>query len=194
LGHGQHLGPFRVGQVREDRDVQLVPLLQAQLVNADVLDHPPGIDLLGLGVGELVADDQADRLRRDPDPPSDVLLVAADQRPEHVPLEAEGVADVPALERRDQVLAVVARGAAVEGRLVDPEAGLAPEVQIPHHLHGLLDLDTGSFRPMAVVTAAVGRPRPGHLNAVAGAVAVVGGDGHAGGQIDVDGDCGHGRP
>jgi hypothetical protein len=29
---------------------------------------------------------------------------------------------------------------------------------------------------------------------VAGAVAVVGGDGHAGGQIDVDGDCGHGRP
>jgi hypothetical protein len=194
LGHGQHLGPLGAGQVREDGDVQLVPLLQAQLVDAHVRDHAPGVDLFGLGVGHLVADDQADGLRRNPQSPRDFLLVAADQRPEHVLLEAEGVADVAPLERRDQVLAVVAEGAAVEGGLVDPEAGLAPEVEIPHHVHGLLDLNVGLGLPAAAVAAAAGRPGPGNLEAVAVTVAVVGGDGHAGGQIDVNGDRGHGRP
>ena len=93
-----------------------------------------GIDLLGLGVGQLVADDQADRLGGDAQPAGDFLLVAADQQPQHLLLEAVGVAGVLALEGRDQVLAVVAPGAAVEGGLVDPEAGLAPEVQVADHL------------------------------------------------------------
>src|SRR5262249_3915255 len=47
--HGQHLGTFRVGQVGQEGGVQLVPLLQAQLVDAHVRDHPLRIDLLGLG-------------------------------------------------------------------------------------------------------------------------------------------------
>jgi hypothetical protein len=51
LGHGQHFRPVRVRQVGQDRDVQLVSFLQAQLVDPDVRHDPPGIDLLGLGVG-----------------------------------------------------------------------------------------------------------------------------------------------
>ncbi len=79
LGHRQHRGPLRVGQVGQDRDEQLVPLLQAQLVDAHVLDDPAGIDLLGLGVGQLVTDDQADHLGGDAQPPSHLLLVATDE-------------------------------------------------------------------------------------------------------------------
>jgi hypothetical protein len=63
VGDGQDLGPVGVGQVGQDGDVELVPLLQAQLVDADVGDDALGIDLLGLGVGQLVLDDQPDRLR-----------------------------------------------------------------------------------------------------------------------------------
>src|SRR5262249_46450118 len=62
LGHGEHLGPVGVGQIRQERDIEFVPLLQAQLVDPHVTDQPLGIDLFGLGVGQLVADDQADGL------------------------------------------------------------------------------------------------------------------------------------
>ena len=44
--HGQHLRRLRVGQVGHQRHVQLVPLLEADLVEAHVLDHPRGVDLL----------------------------------------------------------------------------------------------------------------------------------------------------
>ena len=60
----------------------------------------------------------------------------------------------------DQVLAVVAVGAAVEGGLVDPEAGLAPDVQIPDDLSSVLDLDVGAFLSAAAVAAAAVRPGP----------------------------------
>src|SRR5262249_44594719 len=167
LGHGQDLRPLRVRQVGQDGDEELVPLLQAQLVDADVGDDPLGVRLLGPGVGQLVADDQPDRLRRDAQPPGDFLLVAADEQPQDLLLEAVGVAGVPPLEGRQQVLAVVAVGAAVEGGLVGPEAGLAPDVQVPDDLSGVLDLDVGIFLSTAAVAAAAVRPGPGDLEAVA---------------------------
>jgi hypothetical protein len=193
LGHRQHLGPVGVGQVGQDRDVQLVPLLQAQLVDPDVMDHPLGIDLLGLGVGQLVADDQADRLGGNAQPPRDFLLIAPDERSQHLLLEAVGVAGVFAFEGRDQVLAVVAPGAAVEDGLVDPEAGLAPEVQVAYDLDGVLDLQVGVVFLAAGIATTAGGPGPGDFEAVSFAVALVGGEGDARRQIDVDGDRGHGR-
>src|SRR5262249_32963404 len=150
---------------------------------------------LGPSVGQLVADDQPDRLGRDTKPPGDFLLVAADEQPQDLLFKAVGVAGVPPLEGRQQVLAVGAGGAAVGGGLVGPEAGLAPDVlQVADDLSGVLDLDVGAFLSAAAVTAAAIRPGPGDLEAVAVAVPLVGGDGNARGQIDVDGDAGHVRP
>jgi hypothetical protein len=97
FGHGQDLRPLRVRQVGQDRGIQLVPLLQAQFIDAHVGNDPLRVDFFGLGVGQLVADDQADRLRGDAQPPGHLLLVAADQQPEHLPLEAVGIAGVLAL-------------------------------------------------------------------------------------------------
>jgi hypothetical protein len=51
LGNGQHRRPLRVTQVGHDRGVELVPLLQAQLVDAHVGDDPLRVDVLGLGIG-----------------------------------------------------------------------------------------------------------------------------------------------
>jgi hypothetical protein len=194
LGHGQHFGPLRVGQIGQDGHEQFVPLLEAQFIDAHVRDDPPGIDPAGPGVGQLVPDDQPDRLRRHAEPTGDLLLGAADQRPQDVLLEAAGIADLPPLEGRDEVLTVTAVGAAVEGGLIDPEAGLAPEVQIPDHLGTALALDAGVVLAAAAVAAAALRPRPSDLEAVAVAVAVVGGDGDAGRQIDINGDGGHDHP
>jgi hypothetical protein len=194
LGHGQHLRAVRVRQVGQDGDVQPVPLLQAQLVDPDVRNDPFGGDLLVLGVRQLVADDQGDGLRRDAEPARHVCLGAADQRPQDVLLEPVGVADVPPLERRDEVLPVVAERAAVEGRLVDPEAGLAPHVQIPDDLHRAFVFHPGRLVPAAAGTPVAGGERPGDLEGVAVAVAVIAGDRHPVREIDVDGDLSHGRP
>jgi hypothetical protein len=142
----------------------------------------------------LVADDQGDRLGRGPEPSGDLRLGAADQQPQHVLLEPEGVARVPPLERRDQVLPVAAERTPVEGHLVDPEARLAPEVQVPDDPDSPLVLDPGRLVPAAAGTPVAGREGPGDLEGVAVAVAVIGGDRHAVGQIDVDGDLSHGRP
>jgi hypothetical protein len=70
--------------------------------------------------------------------------------------------------------------AAVEGGFVDPEAGLAPDVEVAD--------DTGVA--VRLKADAVG-PGPGDLEA--GAVALAGGYGDDVGQVDVDGDAGHGR-
>src|SRR5207302_8070825 len=123
-----------------------------------------------------------------------LLLVAADEGAQHVLLEAEGVADVPPLERWDPVLTVVTPAAAMKGGLIDPEAGLAPEVQVPDDLDRVLHLDAGVVLPAAAAAAAASGPGPGDLEAVAVAVPLVGGDGDPGGQIHVDGDRSHGRP
>jgi hypothetical protein len=106
-------------------------------------------------------------------------------------LEAVGVRGVLALEGRDEVLAVAAVGAAVVGRLVDPEAGLAPHVQVAHDLHTVLVLQVGLVFTAAVVTADAGGQRPGDLKAVPLAATLVGGNRDIGRQIDFDGDGSH---
>jgi hypothetical protein len=194
LRHGQHRRPVGVRQVGQDRDVQPVPLLQAQLVDPDVRHDPFGGDLLSLGVRQLVTNDQGDGFGRDAEPAGDVRLGAADQRPQDVLLEPVGVAHVPPLERRDQVLAVVAERAPVEGGRVDPEAGLAPDVQVSDDLHRPLVLDPGRLVPAAAGTPVVGGERPGDLEAMAFPIPVIARDRHTVREIDVDGDLSHGRP
>jgi len=78
LRHGQDLGLVGMGQVGQDRAVQLVALLQAQFVDADIGDLPMGFDLLGLGISQLVLDNQGDRFGRDAQAASHLLFVAAD--------------------------------------------------------------------------------------------------------------------
>ena len=155
--HGQHFRPLRVAQVGQDGGIQLVPLLQAQLVDAHVGNHSLRIDLLGLGVGQLVFDDQADHLGGDAQTPGHFLFVAADQQPQDLLLEAVGVAGVLALEGRDQPLPVVAPAAAVERRRIDPEARLPADVQVADDLDSVRELRADcSFPPATVTTAARG--------------------------------------
>ncbi len=193
VGHGQHLRSLGVGQVGQQGDVEFVPLLEAQFVDPDIRDDSLRIDPLGSGVGQLVADDPPDRLGRDPEPAGDFLFVAADQRPKHMVLESECVAGVPALERRNQVLPAAAMRAPMVRRLIDPEAGLPPNVQVPDDLDRVLDFDAGIRVPSAPVTVAPIRPRPSDLESVTVAVPLVAGERHARGKIDVNGDRRHDR-
>jgi len=191
--HRQHLGLSRVGQIGQDRGIQLVPLPQAQLVDPDIGDPPLRVNLLGLGVGQLVADDQADRLGGDAQAPGHFLLVTADQQPQHVPLEAVGVAGVLALEGRDQPLSMVAPRATMERRLIDPEARLPADIQVPDDLDPVLELKVGFVFPPAAVTATALGQRPGDFKPVAVPMTVIPRDGDTGRQIDVDSDGSHGR-
>src|SRR5579885_650912 len=79
-------------------------------------------------------------------------------------------------------------------RLINPEARLAPEVQVSDHLHLVRKLQVSRFVPVTTITAAASRQRPRDFKAVAIALAVVSGDGQVGRQVNVDGDGGHGRP
>jgi hypothetical protein len=107
-----------------------------------------------------------------------------------VPLEAVGVGDVAALERGQQVLPPAVAGAVVQGRLVDPEAGLAPDVQVADDVEGGLVFQAGRpFVFAAVAAAAVGQG-PGDVAGVAVAVALVLADLDPLGQIQFDGDAG----
>jgi hypothetical protein len=89
------------------------------------------------------------------------------------------------------VLAVAAPPTAVEGGLVDPGAGLAPDIEVADRLGGRLELDVGSVvMPAAFAAAALGQ-RPADLEAVAVLMAFLPGDLHAGGQVHLDGHVGH---
>jgi hypothetical protein len=167
-----------------------VSLLQAQFVQADVGDHPLGIDPAPLG--QLILDNPFDRLGRDPQAAGDVLGRTADQGPQHELLEAEGVGRVLALEGGDEVLTVVAASTAVEGGLVDPEAGLAPDVEVADGLGGCLVLDVGAILMAAPIAAAASGQGPADLEAVSILVAFIPGDLHTGGQVDLDHHAGHG--
>src|SRR5512147_1385499 len=162
---------------------------QAQFIQADVGDHPLRIDHAILG--QLVLDDPLHGLGGDPQSAGDILGRAADQRPEHELLEAVGVGRVFPLERRDDVLAVVAPRTAVEGSLVDPEAGLAPDVQIPNGLRGCLELDVSPILVPAPLAAAAFGQGPTDLEAVSILVAFIPGDLHAGRQVHFDRHVGH---
>jgi hypothetical protein len=93
-------------------------------------------------------------------------------RPRPIPasFKAVGVTGVFALERRDEVLAVVAVRAAVQHRLEDPETGLAPEIQIADDGSAVPELQVGRFFVVAAVAAAAVGQRPGDFKAVAVAV------------------------
>jgi hypothetical protein len=128
FGHRQHLGLFRVRQIGEDGTVEFVPLLQTQLIDADIGNLPVRINLFSLGVRQLMADDQAHHFRRNAQTPSHLLFGAADQQPQYLALKPKGVRDIPALERRNEELPVIAPGTAMVGWSINPETGLSADV------------------------------------------------------------------
>src|SRR5512135_3504639 len=165
-------------------------LLQAQLVQADVGDDPSGVDRAILG--QLVLNAPFHRLGGDPRASGHVLGRAPDQRPEHELLEAEGIGRVLALEGRDDVLAEVTPRTAMGGGLVDPEAGLAPDVEVPDGLGSRLELEMGPIlMPTTFATAALGQG-PADLEAVSLLVAFIAGNLHTWGQVHLDRNVGHG--
>src|SRR5262249_7416434 len=78
------------------------------------------------------------------------------------------------------------------GRPVDPEAGLPPDIQVANDLHAVLELELRGLRAVAGVAAAALGQRPGDLEAVAVADALVVGNRDARREVDVDGDRRHG--
>lgn len=190
--HRQQPRPLRVRQVGQQRHVQLVPLLQADLVHAHVANHPRRVDALGLL--QLMLDDAVHRFRGDTQAPGNVCRGAADQQTQDVLFKSERIAGVLALERRDQVLAMMAARAAVKDPFIDPEARLAADIEVPHHALFAVQLQVRRILVPAALAATLRGPGPGDLEAVALAAALVAGEFDALGQIDVDGDAGHSRP
>jgi hypothetical protein len=166
-----------------------MPFLEAQLVQADVGDHPLGVDDAVLG--QLVLDDVFHHLGRDAQTAGHLLSIAADQRSEHELFEALGVGDVLALERRNDVLPVIAPGTAMEGGLIDPETGLVPDVEVPDHLGRRLERDVGGVLTSAALTAAAFGQGPTDLEAMSVLVAFVTGNLDSRRQIDINDDAGH---
>src|SRR5271154_4639752 len=190
--HRQQARSLRIGQIGQHRHVQLVPLLQADLIHANVANHPRRVD--GLGILQLVLDDATDRLGRDAQAPRNVRFRAADQQVHDVLLESIGVAGVFPLERRDQILTMVAAGTAMKDAFINPEARLAAYVEVPHHARFAALLQAGLILVPATLTSTALGPSPRDLEAVALAAAFVRGEFPPFGQIDVDGDAGHSRP
>ena len=93
------------------------------------------------------------------------------------------------------MLTVITPRTAVEGGLVDPEAGLPPGVEVADRLGRRLVVDVGAiFLSAPLATAAFGQG-PADLKAVSVLRAVIPGDLHAGGQVNLDRHAGHGaRP
>src|SRR5262249_54451246 len=87
---------------------------------------------------------------------------------------------------------VVAAGTAVEGRLVDPEAGLAPDVEVADGLRGRLGFDVGAILVPAPLAEAAFGQGPADLEAVPILVALIAGDLHTRGQVHLDRHAGHG--
>jgi hypothetical protein len=133
--HRQHLGMVRIGQIRHDRHVQLVTLLQADFIHADIRDHTLRIDRHGLAGGQLVLHNETHRLGTDAESPRHLGFVGADEHPQHLFLEAVGVTGILAFERRQEILAMMAFGAAMENGLIAEEAGLAENIEIADDAH-----------------------------------------------------------
>ena len=195
--HRQHLGILRITQIGHDGHVQFVAFLQANLVHADIRDHALRIDHQRLAVGQLVLYDETHRFRGDAQSPRHLGFVGADEHLQHPFLEAIGVTGVFAFERRQEVLAMMAFGAAMENGLVAEEAGLAENIEIADDPR-LADVEIGfqarRLDRLATWTAARFGQGPRNFNAVGIGQAMIPGDGNAFGQIDVDGEVGHGRP
>jgi hypothetical protein len=169
-----------------------VTLLQADLVHAYVPNLPRGVN--GPDFLQLVPHDAVHRLGGDAQPPSYILCGAADQQAYDVLLESVGVAGVLALERRDQILTMMAARTAVKDPFIDPETRLAAHVEVPDHALLAVLLQAGLIFVPATLTPTLLGPGPGDFKAVALAAAFIPGEFHAFRQIDVDGDAGHSRP
>ncbi len=195
--HRQHLRILRVTQIGHDGHVQLVTLLQAHFIHADIRDHTLRIDRHGLAVGQLVLHDETHRLGGDAQSPRHLGFVGADEHLQHPFLEAIGVTGVFALERRQEILTMMAFGATMENGLVTEERGLAENIEIANDTHFAnveIDFRTCRLDRLAPRTAARFGQRPRYLDAVRLGQAMIAGDGNAFGQIDVNGEVGHGRP
>jgi len=195
--HRQHLGILRIAQVGHDGDVQLVAFLQADLVHADIRDHTLRIDHQRLAVGQLVLDDETHRLGGDAQPPRHLGFVGADEHPQHEFLEAIGVCRVLAFERRQEVMPMMAFGTAMKDGLIAKERWLTKDLEIPDDAHfALVEIGFQACRldGFAPRTAARFGQRPRNFDAVRLGQAMIAGDGDAFGQIDIDGEVGHGRP
>jgi hypothetical protein len=195
--HRQHLGILRITQIGHDGHVQLVAFLQTDLVHADIGDHAFRVDHQRLAVGQLVLHDKTHRFRGDAQSPRHLGFVGADEHLQHLFLEAIGVTGVFAFERRQEVVAMMAFGAAMENGLIAEEAGLAENIEIADDAH-FANVEIGfparRLDRLATWTATRFGQGPRNFNAVRIWVAMVAGDGNAFGQIDVDGEVGHGRP
>jgi hypothetical protein len=195
--HRQHLGILRVTQIGHDRHVQLVAFLQTDLVHADIGDHALRIDHQRLAVGQLVLHDETHRFRGDAQSPRHLGFVGADEHLQHPFLEATGVTGVFAFERRQEVLAMMTFWAAMENGLIAEEAGLSENIEIADDAH-FTNVEIGfqacRLDGFATWTAARFGQGPRNFNAVRIREAMIPRDGNAFGQIDVDGEIGHGRP
>jgi hypothetical protein len=195
--HRQHLGILGIAQVGHDRHIQLVAFLQTDLIHADVRDHPLRIDHERLTLGQLILDDEAHRLRGNAQSPRHLGFVGADEHPQHQFLEAIGVSGVLAFERRQEVLAMTAFAAALKCGLIAKEAGLAENIEIADDTHFAnveMGFEANGLDRLATWTAKRFGYGPSNLDAVGFGQTMITGDGNAFGQIDIDGEIGHGRP
>ncbi len=195
--HRQHLGILRITQIGHDGHVQFVAFLQADLVHADIRDDALRIHHQRLAVGQLVLHDETHGLCRDAQSPRHLGFVRADEHLQNSFLEAIGVTGVFAFERRQEIVAMTAFGAALKNRLIAEEAGLSENVEIADDTH-FTNVEIGfqacRLNGFATWTAARFGRGPRNLNAVSVSAAMIPGDGNAFGQIDFDGEIGHGRP
>src|SRR5207247_606493 len=82
--------------------------------------------------------DETHRLGGDAQSPRHLGFVGADEHPQDQLLEAIGVTGVFAFERWQEVMAMMALGAALENGLIAEEAGLSENLEIaddPHFTH-----------------------------------------------------------
>ena len=195
--HRQHLGPLRITQIGHDGHVQLVAFLQTDLVHADICDHTLGIDHERLAVGQLVLHDETHRFGRDAQTPGHFRFGGTDEQPQHLFFKAISVAGLFALEGWQEILAMMAFRATMKSGLVAEEGRLAEHIEIAHDTH-FANVEIGFWTcrldGLAAWTAARRRQGPRNFDAVRLRQAMIAGDRDAFGQIDVNGEVGHGRP
>ena len=92
------------------------------------------------------------------------------------------------------MLAVVTASTTVKGGLVDPEAGLPPDIEVTDRLGCRLELDVRPFFVPTPRAAAAFGEWPADLETVAILIALVGVDLHTWRYIHFNGDAGHSLP
>ena len=111
-------------------------------------------------------------------------------------LEAIRVTGIFAFEGRQEIVAMMALGAAMKDGLIAEERWLAQDVEVADDAcfaHFEMGFHPGRRNGFATRTATGFGPEPSNFNAVRIGQAMVTGDGDAFGQIDLDGEVGHDR-